>query len=231
MDSAGLLTGIPFFHGLNREQLTSICAAAGARRVAAGGSYFHQGDPAHTYYVLRKGRVRISQLTPEGNQVTLHIVSPGELFGMIAAVGGGEFPATAEAIEDCEALSWDSDTMWALMAAHAPLALNALQVVSRRLHEMQDRYRELATERVERRIARAVLRLARQAGRRTPDGILIDLPLSRQDLAELTGTTLYTVSRTLTAWDQAGIVAAGRERLLILKPHAFVTIAEDLPQD
>ncbi len=108
------------------------------------------------------------------------------------------------------------------------MAVNALRFLAGRLHELQDRYRELATERVERRVARAVLRLARQAGRKTDAGILIDLPLSRQDLAEMTGTTLYTVSRILSSWESAGLVEVGRERVVIKRGHGLVSIAEDL---
>jgi CRP/FNR family transcriptional regulator, nitrogen oxide reductase regulator len=217
------------FEGLAEDELCRVLAAAARRRAGAGGFYYHQGEPADLYYVLLAGRVRVQQVTPEGNQVILHLISPGEAFGVIAAVLGGEFPASAEVLEDAEALSWSGDVMRELMAQHPHLALNVLRLVSERLHELQNRYRELATERVERRIARAVLRLARQVGRRTPEGILIDLSLSRQDLAEMTGTTLYTVSRTLTGWEQAGLVTAGRERLVIRRAHGLVAIAEDLP--
>jgi CRP-like cAMP-binding protein len=109
------------------------------------------------------------------------------------------------------------------------LGLNGLRLVAGRFQELQKRYRELATERVERRIARALLRLARQTGRRTEGGVLLDLPLSRQDLGEMTGTTLYTVSRTLSSWEQQRLIETGRERIIIRNPHGLVSIAEDLP--
>ena len=80
---------------------------------------------------------------------------------------------------------------------------------------------------MERRVARAVLRLVRQAGKRIPEGVLIDIPLSRQDLAEMTGTTLYTVSRILSDWEQKGLVSTGRERVVLCKSHELVIIAED----
>jgi CRP-like cAMP-binding protein len=87
----------------------------------------------------------------------------------------------------------------------------------------------LATERVERRIAHGLLRLARQIGRDVDGGVLIDLTLSRQDIAEMTGTTLYTVSRTLSGWEQRGIVRTGRERVLVRRLDELQAIAEDLP--
>ena len=101
--------------------------------------------------------------------------------------------------------------------------------MAERMQELQERYRELATERVAQRVARAILRLARQTGRRVEGGVLLDLALSRQDLAELTGTTLFTISRTLSEWEQQGLVEVGRERVLIKSPHGLVVIAEDLP--
>jgi len=94
------------------------------------------------------------------------------------------------------------------------------------IQEMQERYRELATEKVERRIARVLLRLASQMGIKNEGGI--ELSFTRQDLAEMSGTTLYTVSRTLSDWERQGLVEAGRERVLIRNPHGVVSIAEEL---
>jgi CRP-like cAMP-binding protein len=118
-----------------------------------------------------------------------------------------------------------------LMEKYPRVALNAIRLLAGRIQEFQDRLRELATERVERRIARTLIRLTRQAGRKTAEGVLIDLPLTRQDLAEMCGTTLYTVSRTLSQWESQGLVRSKREQVLVLFPHGLVQIAEDLPPD
>jgi CRP-like cAMP-binding protein len=89
--------------------------------------------------------------------------------------------------------------------------------------------RELSTQRVERRIARTILRLARQSGRKIEQGVLVDLPLSRQDIAEMTGTTLYTVSRVLSDWEDRGLVQSERQQVIITYPHGLVSLAEDIP--
>ena len=206
-----------------------IARAAHRRAVPAGQFFFQQGDRATTCYVLRTGRVRVTQLSPEGDQVILHMIGPGEGFALVAPFTEGEYGVAAEVVEDAEALAWDGSTMERLMRELPLLAVNSLRFLSARLHELQERYRELATEKVERRVARAVLRLARHAGRKIDAGILIDLPLSRQDLAEMTGTTLFTVSRILSAWEAAGLVEVGRERVVIRRGHGLVRIAEDLP--
>jgi CRP-like cAMP-binding protein len=151
--------------------------------------------------------------------------------GIIVALSDMAYPLSAEAVQDCLALAWEAGAVRRLMEQYPSLALGGLQLVAERFRHLQARYLELATERVERRVARALLRLARQAGKRVENGILLDLPLSRQDLGEMTGTTLYTVSRILSGWEQDGIISTGRERIVICKPHGLVTIAEDLPPE
>jgi CRP-like cAMP-binding protein len=217
------------FHGLAPGDVAAIVATAQRRRVARHGVFFRQGAPASALHVLLQGRTKLVQTTPEGHQVVVRIVGAGDMFGGVAILGDAVYPATAEAIGASEALVWPSPVVARLIARYPALALNALRVLTHRLGELQDRYRELATERVEQRIARALVRLVRQAGRREAAGVLIDMALTRQDLAELTGTTLYTVSRILSGWQERGLVESGRTRVVIRDPHGIVAIAEDLP--
>jgi hypothetical protein len=116
-----------------------------------------------------------------------------------------------------------------LMERYPRLALNTLGTLGGRLQETQTRLREISTERVERRIAHALIRLAEQTGKRVAGGIRIDFAISRQDVAEMTGTTLHTVSRTLSSWEGQGIVEGGRQRITIREPAALIAIAEDRP--
>lgn len=225
------LQRVRLFQGLSPRALEEILRVARRREIGRDAFFFHQGDRAAALYVLSQGRVRLTQVTPEGHQVILHIAGPGEMLGGVAALGDSLYPASAQAVEASSALAWDGDTMARLMERYPKIALNALRLLAGRLRELQDRYRELATERVERRLARAMLRLARQTGRKVEAGVLIDFPLSREDLAEMTGTTLYTVSRTLSSWEKQGIIETGRQRVLICVPHSLVAIAEDLAPD
>lgn len=223
------LSPTQFFKNLPTTALLAIAHAAQRRHAARESAFFQQGDPATTFYILDVGQVRITQLTPEGNQVILRFIRVGELFGGIAALGVETYPASAHAVQDSQALSWDTETMRALILRFPQLGLNVLEHAAQTIVQMQDRVRELQTERVERRVARALLRLARQAGVRVEQGVLIDLPLSRQDLAEMTGTNLYSVSRILSAWEKQALVQTGRERVVVRQPHQLVMIAEDLP--
>ena len=225
-----LLDRAPLFRGAGAAELEAALSVASRRRVEKGEFFFYQDEPAEFFYVLVEGQVRLSQLTPEGHQVIIHFMGPGDGLGIIVALSNVPYPLSAEAVTDCLALRWDYESTIHLMEQYPRLALNGLRLVAKRFEELLDRYRELSTERVERRIARVLLRLARQTGQRTDRGVLINLPLSRQDLGEMTGTTLYTVSRTLSGWEQQGLIETGRERIVICQQHGLVSIAEDLPE-
>lgn len=228
-DPIGLLVGAGFFQGLDRDALELVMKQAHERRVPRHEVFFRQDEPATSLYFLTAGRVRLTQLTAEGQQVLLHFVERGEMFGGVAVLTEASYPVTAEAAEECAILVWDGPTMQRLMERVPKIALNALRQLADRVQALQRRVRELATERVEQRIARALVRLAAQAGERTAEGVRIAMQLTRQDLGELTGTTLYTVSRTLSRWESEGLIESGRERVTIRKPHALMAIADDLP--
>jgi CRP-like cAMP-binding protein len=222
------LSVVPLFKGLAGAELDAVVSAAHRVSRQAGEHFFEQGAPADHFYVLAEGRVKMTQITPDGHQVVLRLVAPGNPFGGVAAFGHPVYPVSAEAIEAALALGWDGRTMARLLAGNATLAMNALQFVATQLRDVQDRYRELVTEKVERRVARTLLRLARDTGKKTEAGVLIDLPLTREDLAEMTGTTIYTVSRLIASWEEKGLVEGGRQRIVIRKPHGLVVIADDL---
>jgi CRP-like cAMP-binding protein len=226
-----LLERLDLFRGLPPAELCAAVRAAGYRTLARGAVLFREGDPADALYVLTQGRVKVTQLTVDGVEILLRFVGPGELFGCVAALGERVYPGTAVAVEPGMVLRWESKVIAALLESCPHLSQNVLRLLTGRVLELQARLRELFTERVERRIARALLRLACQAGREAEDGVLIDLPLSRQSLASLTGTTLYTASRILSRWEQQGLIASGRARILLRSLHGLTAIAEDQSLD
>ena len=226
-----LLARSPLFKGASEEALQAALASARIIEVPKGIYLFHQGEEADAFYVLIEGRARLSQLNAEGHQVIIHFMGPGDGMAIIVALSNTTYPLSAEAVADVVALKWDYESSIELMERYPHISLNGLRLVASRFRELQDRYRELATERVEQRVARALLRLARQVGKKTEEGVLLDLPLSRQDLGEMTGTTLYTVSRIMSRWEGYGLVVTGRERIVIRNPHGLVIIAEDLPPE
>lgn len=224
-----LLRQVPLLHGLGPNDLSGVAATAQCRELERRRFFFREGTTADAVYVLNRGRVKLTQSTPTQAQVLLRFIAPGEMFGP-TSFDGQPYTISAEATRWSQAIAWKVPTMIALMERHPTMAVNALREMSARLQELRERYRELATERVEQRVAHALIRLARQAGWNAEGGLLlVDIPLSRQDLAEMTGTTLYTVSRILAGWERDGIIESGRQRLAILQPSAVQAIAEDLP--
>ncbi|NLG98765.1 MAG: Crp/Fnr family transcriptional regulator [Chloroflexi bacterium] len=225
-----LLTQIELFQGLSEIDLETVLKESREISFEQDSFLFYQDDPAERVFVLKGGRIKLYQLSDDGQQVLMRVMTPGMMFAAISIVEGATYPVSAEAAEAGQAIYWSQETILSLIERYPRLAMNAIRVLAGHVREFQNRYRELATERVERRLARTVLRLASQTGRKTDEGVLLDLPLTRQDLAEMSGTTLYTVSRILSQWDSQGLVLAGRERLVIRFPHGLVSIAEDLPR-
>jgi CRP-like cAMP-binding protein len=224
-----LIATVPLFKGLDQKALADAETDARMVRAAAGRAFFRQGDPAHVFYLLRRGRVKFTQISADGHEVILRVIGPGEPFGGVAVFAdNATYPVTARAVDTAEAYAWDGPTMLRLMRRFPDVAINAARMIADRFHDLQRQHHELMTERVERRIARALLRLVQGAGRRVDTGVEIDFPLSRQDLAQITGTTLFTVSRTLSAWEENGIIAAARRRVVVKQPHRLVQIADDI---
>jgi CRP-like cAMP-binding protein len=213
------------FAGVPTPVLAELQASSFRKRLAAGDVLFRQGDAVDTFYVVIVGRLRVTQTTPEGAQVIIRYLGPGQLAGFSVLSGGSQHPSSVTALDDSHLFGWPAAAIRDLMARHAAIAVNAAAVLGARYREMQVRLRELSTERVEQRIAHTVLRLAQQAGHRTARGIEIAFPLSRQDLAEMTGTTLHTVSRTLSAGEERGIVDSGRRRVIVCKTDALEAMA------
>src|SRR5262245_54271688 len=221
-----LVADLPLFKGLSDADLDLVLAEARAMRVPKNAPVFEQGAEATSFFVLLHGHVRAVKTTPAGDQVVVRYVSPGEVFGVAMALALKTYPATAVAAVDSVVLAWPASA-WQRLATRFPsLAAGTLQTVGARLQDAHTRIIEMSTEAVERRVAHALLRLAKQAGRKVEQGVEIDFPISRQDIAEMTGTTLHSVSRILSGWEQQGLVESGRQRVVLRDPHKLFAIAE-----
>ncbi len=222
-----VLAGSRIFRGLDEAALTAVLQESTIRNVPAGGFFFHEGDPANTFFVVISGAVRLLQTTSEGKQVIMHLATPSQEMAVIAMSDRDICPVSAEAVKDSSAYAWSSTDLQRLMKLYPPIAFNSGDMVIHRLRKAQNMYRELATERVEQRVARTIMRLAGQAGVETESGIRIDMPLTREAIAQMTGTTLYTVSRVLTKWEHAGLVNIGRQFVEILSQEGMMDIVEN----
>ncbi|MGZ9225160.1 MAG: Crp/Fnr family transcriptional regulator [Anaerolineales bacterium] len=231
LDSANLRR-VNVFKDATDEDLELLAGRGILRSIEEGEFFFFQGDPATYLYILITGRAKLMQSNQSGQQVNLRTINEWQVFGALGAVRpNAAYPVTAQALVASTALAIESDFLKEMMQSRPYLSVGLMQLMTGYIMEMQERYRELATERVERRIALAVLRLAGQIGKRlAADKLKVELNLSRQDIAEAAGTTLFTVSRVLAEWERQGLIEAGRERIVIHNPHGLVQISEGLDQ-
>jgi len=221
-----VIAGLPPFEGLRPDDLDVVLEHARATRYARDSAVFEQDAPATSFFLLLDGHVRVVRITPEGEQIISRYINAGEMFGLAVAMGRAAYPATAIAAVDCVVVAWPNSA-WAELSRRFPsFGASTYRTIGKWLQETHARMLELVTAQVEQRVAHALLRLAHQAGRKTPEGIEIDFPITRQDIAEMTATTLHTVSRLMSAWEEKGIVASGRQKVTIVDPHALMLIAE-----
>lgn len=209
------------FAGLTEAQREDMMRLAKVNHVARHDAFFEEGDSAENFYVLIDGFLRVGRTTPDGDQVVMLHVVPGQMFGIASGYGSARHTMAARAITDAVALSWPSVLWDKFMQDYPGFQDVAHRAVSIRMKDLEDRVTSLATARVEQRIAEAVLRLMREAGKETVDGIEIAFPISRQDISEMTGTTLHSVSRCMSGWQKRGIVRSGRCRVVICDPEAL----------
>ena len=221
-----LLRNQPLFQLLEESALSRLTAYAIIRQVARDQTVFEQGSPALRFYLLLEGRLKVTQVTADGRQVMVRVVHPGDLFGFARALSRSDYPGTARAAVDSRIIGWPMSDWDAIVETNPQLAVNAMQTIGQRLDEAHTRLREMSTQEVERRVAHTVLRLTQQAGRPEGDGVRIDFPISRQDIAEMTGTTLHTVSRIVSSWEAQGMVRSGRQRLTVIDSAGLRRIAD-----
>ncbi len=220
-----LLRRAPLFVSLATSARQTIAAAAALRHHAAGDRAFAQGEPAGALFLLLAGGFKLARSGWGREPVILRIIDPGELFDLGHGPHRLRHDATASALRDSTLAVW-SLAAWQKLLHEVPnLPFALVQALSLELAETQGRFLEIASLDVPRRLAHAVLRLIDRAGRHEEDGMRIDVPLSRQDLAAMTGTTLHNVSRILTRWERHGLIIGGRRTLLVRDIPALMRLA------
>jgi CRP-like cAMP-binding protein len=221
-----MVGALDLFRALSTDALADACAVMRIDKVARNALIVEQGEPARRAYALGAGSVRIAQTGEDGGQAIIRFIGPGEMFGTVPLFTDHRFPADAIAAEESLVLSWSEHDLLALIGAHPTIAINLITILGTRLAELQERVRELATQRIEQRIAQALLRLASQAGQDRLDGVKIEFPLRRKDLADYAGTTLHSASRMLAAWEKAGLLTSRNLHLTIHNIADLRRIAE-----
>lgn len=214
------------FSGLSEDLACRLFSAATIRQAQKDAVLFHQGDAPDQLLQVVSGLVRMTQINAEGTQTTLRLMRSDELLGCVAVVQQFPYPATATAVEETVVLSWRAPQFLHLLKLHQAIMDNMLAIVGARARYMVQRAGDMSGRNVERRTAAALLRLADQAGTESNDGIHIQFPVTRDDLAEMAGLTYFTISRTLSVWQKQGLISSGRQRMTILDRKRLAAIAD-----
>lgn len=224
-----LIQALPVFAEMDAGELDDVIARAKAQRIPKGTAVFRQGEPTKSFFVLLHGRLKVVKVTPSGQQVLIRFVNPGDIYGIAKALSREDYPATATAVIDSVTLVWPSDIWDEFMTSHPSMSLNVMRMMGDRLQEAHTRVKELSTEEVERRVAHTLLRLIAQSGRSTEEGVMIDFPITQQDLAQASGTTFHSVSRILSGWESEGLVTIGRRKVVVSDVEGLAHLAEQAP--
>jgi CRP-like cAMP-binding protein len=184
-----------------------------------------QGEPADFLALVQLGHLKLSQVSAAGADSVVRFIGPGDCYGAIVLVTASRYPVSATAVEPARVLVWSRSSIVALTERIPRIKSNLFEEVTRRMGGVLDAVQELATERAPQRIARALLRLAQHGGTADPRGIRIVHPITRQEIADLTGTTLFTVSRLMSQWEYDGLLRTGRGAVTIIDPAALEVTA------
>lgn len=221
-----VLSKVDLFENLQNPDLEKIAQSALGVDLRQDEMLFLQGDPANNIYLLLQGHIKLVQTHHDGQQIVIRVAGPVEMLGAIALGRVNSYPASAYAMSNCKLAYWTKEKLFEHIQQIPLLAINTMQFMAERIELMQDRFRLIATQKVEQRLAHTLINLMETSGKKTETGILLNVALSRQELAEMIGTTLYTVSRLLKHWEKNQIVKCGREKIEILDRTALETIRD-----
>jgi CRP/FNR family transcriptional regulator len=218
---------IPMFEFLEAEELDRLYSLCTTEKVAKGEYVFLECDQPRNLYVVVKGEVKLLKQTEDGRETIVEMAYPGEIFGEEAIFDGQPYPLTAQALDDVELLAVTRTDFFTFLRDNPDLALEIITELGNRLREAQNTIRALAMERVEWRIARVLLMLSRKAGTVEEDGVSIDLPLTRQDIADMAATTVETTIRVLSNFKKMGLVDTEKGKIILRdKKHLDEMVSE-----
>ena len=225
-----LLRITPIFKKLSPEDRRTVAQAASVKHYGRGELIFEQDSPSDAFYTIASGRVKIFKMLASGKDLILEVFGTGDPLGAVAAYDGRPFPASASALEDTACVVIPRAVFFRLLEEHPSLVRGLLLGMTIRLVELTNRLAELSGGRIEPRFARLFLKLARDMSRAERGGRYIPLALSRQELADMTGTTIETAIRIMSRWSKQDIVHTEKEGFLILDPKALEAIGAETGQ-
>lgn len=222
MNITSVIAAIPLFEGLTEQQCESLGAIAVRRNYSREQSFFSEGDDSNGFYIILSGKVKIFKLSPEGKEQILHIMGPGEPFGEAAVFAGEHFPACARTLAESKVLFFPRLSFVELITKNPSLSLNMLAFLSRRLRRLTSLVEDLSLKEVPGRLAAYLL----YSGKHINDPDLIELGISKNQLAGLLGTIPETLSRILKRMSKEKLIKAGAHQIQILDRPGLIELSE-----
>jgi CRP-like cAMP-binding protein len=216
----------PIFRDLSSAVCQEIVSRAAQRQYAGRQVIVQEGDEAGDVLVVAWGRVKVSQVSHTGDEVILRVLGPGEVIGGLGMLPGETHSSTIRALEPCKVLSWKVEDFGRLYTGSPVLQRNVLQTLNDKLHMLQECFCELATLRVPSRLARTLVRLAEQEG---CAGENVPITFTCEELGQMAGTTLFTVSRLLCKWTEMGLIYPENRGIVIKDVGGLLAIADVSP--
>ena len=216
---------IPLFASLHQDAWDEVADKLVGLCFPRDAYLFFEGDPSGYLYIIWMGRVKLVRHSVDGRDVVLDVLGPERLLGELAVFEGAPYSQTAQAMEDVAVIAVARQDYLDLLQRFPALALAVINDLGRRLRVVNDLVQSLAVDRVERRIARALLRLALYNGSPTRDGTMIQMRLTRQDLADMTGTTVETAIRVMSRFRKAGWITTQRGHVIIKQADELGMVA------
>jgi CRP-like cAMP-binding protein len=213
------------FRRLKPEDRQRLAAVAKVRAFEKGEGLFSEGDGSDLMYTVLTGRVKVFKTTPRGTDVILEIFGPGDPVGAVAVYESRPYPASALALEPTSCLLIPRHAFFALLESYPTMVRGLLVGLTHRLVELTNRLTELSGGRIEGRLARFFLKLGADMGQRREEGIFIPLALSRQEIADMIGTTIETSIRIMSRWGKDGVVRTEKDGFVIVDRAALETVA------
>lgn len=223
IDDVLRLSGV--FRRLQPDDRQRLAAVASLRDFDKGALLFSEGDDSDFMYTVASGRVKVFKTTARGTDVILELFGPGDPVGAVAVYESRRYPATAVALEPTTCMLVPRQAFFRLLEQHPSLVRGLLVGLTHRLVELTNRLAELSGGRIEARLARFFLKLAADVGQTRADGTFIPIALSRQELADMIGTTIETAIRVMSRWGKDDLVRTEKDGFLVVKREALETLA------
>ncbi|MDN5331425.1 MAG: family transcriptional regulator, cyclic receptor protein [Tepidanaerobacteraceae bacterium] len=222
-----ILKKVYIFSELSDEELAKVKRLVNTKNYKKGTVIFFEGEPGDAVYFVKSGKVKVYKSDDEGREYILHIFGEGDVFAEAVLLGGGTYPAIAEAVEDSVVGFIKNEDLERLIRGNPDLAIKIIRIMASRLRDSQEKIKNLALRDTYDRTACLLHKISLDCGHRTSRGIEIDLPVTRQELAALVGTSRETVTRILSQMKRDGIIDIDRQKIIVLNERKLMRCVKD----